>query len=37
MHTTISPAMLEEYSIEERQARIDLAAAHRRAVRHGFN
>jgi ribulose-5-phosphate 4-epimerase/fuculose-1-phosphate aldolase len=37
MHTTISPAMLEEYSIEERQARIDLAAAHRLAVRHGFN
>jgi ribulose-5-phosphate 4-epimerase/fuculose-1-phosphate aldolase len=37
MHTTISPAILQDDSAEERQARIDLAAAHRIAVRHGFN
>jgi ribulose-5-phosphate 4-epimerase/fuculose-1-phosphate aldolase len=37
MHTTISPTILADYSIDERQARIDLAAAHRIAVRHGFS
>ena len=37
MHMTISPTILADYSIDERQARIDLAAAHRIAVRHGFN
>jgi ribulose-5-phosphate 4-epimerase/fuculose-1-phosphate aldolase len=37
MHTTIAPTNLRDYSAEERQARIDLAAAHRIAVRHGFN
>ena len=37
MHTTISPTILADYSVDERQARIDLAAAHRIAVRHGFN
>ncbi len=37
MHTTISPTILQDYSVDERQARIDLAAAHRIAVRHGFN
>ncbi|MGH6739025.1 MAG: class II aldolase/adducin family protein, partial [Bradyrhizobium sp.] len=37
MHTTISPTILADYSVDERQARTDLAAAHRIAVRHGFN
>jgi ribulose-5-phosphate 4-epimerase/fuculose-1-phosphate aldolase len=37
MHTTIAPANLRDYSAEQAQARIDLAAAHRIAVRHGFN
>lgn len=37
MHTTISSTVLRDYSAEEAQARVDLAAAHRIAVRHGFN
>jgi ribulose-5-phosphate 4-epimerase/fuculose-1-phosphate aldolase len=37
MHTTISPTVLRNYNAEEAQARIDLAAAHRIAVKHGFH
>ena len=37
MQYAVSPKKLEGVSDAERQARIDLAAAHRIAVRHGFN
>jgi len=37
MQLTVSPAKLKDSSAAERQARIDLAAAHRLAFRHGFN
>src|SRR4051794_11622074 len=37
MQFTISPAKLQDASVAESQTRIDLAAAHRIAVRHGFN
>src|ERR1041385_8280418 len=37
MQFTPSPARFQDVSAEEAQARIDLAAAHRIAVRHGFN
>jgi ribulose-5-phosphate 4-epimerase/fuculose-1-phosphate aldolase len=37
MQLRFSPTTLQECSAEEREARIDLAAAHRIAVRHGFN
>ena len=37
MQFTPSPARFQDASAAEAQARIDLAAAHRIAVRHGFN
>ncbi|MGH6665662.1 MAG: class II aldolase/adducin family protein [Pseudolabrys sp.] len=37
MQLTVSPAKLNDTSAAEAQARIDLAAAHRIAVMHGFN
>jgi ribulose-5-phosphate 4-epimerase/fuculose-1-phosphate aldolase len=37
MQIRVSPNIVEEYSAEERQARIDLAAAHRLAFMHGFS
>lgn len=37
MQLSVSPARLNDTSAAEAQARIDLAAAHRIAVRHGFN
>jgi ribulose-5-phosphate 4-epimerase/fuculose-1-phosphate aldolase len=37
MQFTVSPAKLQDASVAEAQTRIDLAAAHRIAVRHGFN
>jgi ribulose-5-phosphate 4-epimerase/fuculose-1-phosphate aldolase len=37
MQFTPSPARFQDASAPEAQARIDLAAAHRIAVRHGFN
>jgi ribulose-5-phosphate 4-epimerase/fuculose-1-phosphate aldolase len=37
MQLTVSPAKLQDASAAEAQARIDLAAAHRIAVRHGFH
>ena len=37
MQFTPSPAKFQDASAAEAQARIDLAAAHRIAVRHGFN
>jgi ribulose-5-phosphate 4-epimerase/fuculose-1-phosphate aldolase len=37
MQFRISPKTLEEYSAEEWQARLDLAAAHRLAYLHGFS
>ena len=37
MQLKVSPIVREECSAEEWQARIDLAAAHRMAVLHGFN
>jgi ribulose-5-phosphate 4-epimerase/fuculose-1-phosphate aldolase len=37
MDTKVSSAVRGDYSAEEAQARINLAAAHRIAVRHGFN
>jgi ribulose-5-phosphate 4-epimerase/fuculose-1-phosphate aldolase len=37
MQLRFMPTMLQDCSAEERNARIDLAAAHRLAVRHGFN
>jgi ribulose-5-phosphate 4-epimerase/fuculose-1-phosphate aldolase len=37
MQFQVSPAKLKDCSREEAQARVDLAAAHRIAVRHGFN
>ena len=37
MQLTVSPAKLKDTSAAEAQARIDLAAAHRIAVMHGFN
>jgi ribulose-5-phosphate 4-epimerase/fuculose-1-phosphate aldolase len=37
MQIRVSPATLRECSAEEAQARVDLAAAHRIAVKHAFN
>ena len=37
MQLTVSPSILRDCSAEECQARTDLAAAHRIAVRHGFH
>ncbi len=37
MQLAVSPTKLKETSAAERQARIDLAAAHRLAYRHGFS
>jgi ribulose-5-phosphate 4-epimerase/fuculose-1-phosphate aldolase len=37
MQFHVSPTRLQDYDAEEAQARIDLAAAHRLAFRHGFN
>ena len=37
MQFKVSPKSLQECSAEEWQARVDLAAAHRLAVMHGFN
>jgi ribulose-5-phosphate 4-epimerase/fuculose-1-phosphate aldolase len=37
MQFQVSPTKLQDYGSAESQARIDLAAAHRLAVRHGFN
>jgi ribulose-5-phosphate 4-epimerase/fuculose-1-phosphate aldolase len=37
MQLTVSPSKLQEYSAAEWQARIDLAAAHRLAMMHGFS
>jgi len=37
MQLTVSPAKLQDAGSAQAQARIDLAAAHRIAVRHGFN
>ena len=37
MQLRFSPTLLQECSAEERQARIELAAAHRIAYRHGFS
>jgi ribulose-5-phosphate 4-epimerase/fuculose-1-phosphate aldolase len=37
MQFQVSPAKLRDYGAEEAKARIDLAAAHRIAVRQGFN
>jgi ribulose-5-phosphate 4-epimerase/fuculose-1-phosphate aldolase len=37
MQFHVSPTRLQDCSAEEAQARIDLAAAHRLAFRHGFN
>ena len=37
MQLKVSPIAREECSTEEWQARVDLAAAHRIAVVHGFN
>ena len=37
MQLEVKPTRLQDCSAEEAQARIDLAAAHRIAVRHGFN
>ena len=37
MQLTVSPSILHECSTAECQARIDLAAAHRLAFRHGFS
>jgi ribulose-5-phosphate 4-epimerase/fuculose-1-phosphate aldolase len=37
MQYAVSPRKLEDTSAAQAQARIDLAAAHRIAVRHGFN
>jgi ribulose-5-phosphate 4-epimerase/fuculose-1-phosphate aldolase len=37
MQIRVSPNIVEHYSAEERQARIDLAAAHRLAFTHGFS
>ena len=37
MQLTVSPTSLQEYSAEESQARLELAAAHRLAYKHGFS
>ena len=37
MQYAVSPSKLQDVSAAQAQARIDLAAAHRIAVRHGFN
>jgi ribulose-5-phosphate 4-epimerase/fuculose-1-phosphate aldolase len=37
MQIRVSPKIVEKYSAAERQARIDLAAAHRLAYMHGFS
>jgi ribulose-5-phosphate 4-epimerase/fuculose-1-phosphate aldolase len=37
MQIRVSPNIVQHYSAEERQARIDLAAAHRLAFTHGFS
>ena len=37
MQLKVSPITRQECSAEEWQARVDLAAAHRIAVMHGFN
>src|SRR5271163_2632080 len=37
MQIRVSPKIVEKYSVAERQARIDLAAAHRLAYMHGFS
>ena len=37
MHVRVAPEKLEGYSVEEWQARVDLAAAHRLAYMHGFS